>query len=283
MLRRLYILIFALLVLVTLVAGTVLACVGARPLAMGGAFVAVADDANAVYWNPAGLAQIGDKNESTYMLTLEGNINYRWFFADVERQGDLVFGASGINSLNGLKLNDGAEGIPALFDNTWYQLSFAVPVDDRLSFGTNLKFYEATLTLLTDQTYQSYLAQAAGMDISVHYRATDRLRIGLLTQDIFGSDLNFAVGTIAMATNVRPGVAYDLTDDTTLAFETYDLTGDTRFSFGVEERFGKGALRAGFYHDTWTAGFGLNSGDGDYSFDYCYIYDSHLISLSWAF
>ncbi len=29
---------------------------GARPMGMGGAFTAVADDANAPYWNPAGLA-----------------------------------------------------------------------------------------------------------------------------------------------------------------------------------------------------------------------------------
>jgi long-chain fatty acid transport protein len=34
--------------------------IGARALAMGGAFVAVADDATAVYWNPAGLAQVAD-------------------------------------------------------------------------------------------------------------------------------------------------------------------------------------------------------------------------------
>jgi len=32
--------------------------VGARPAAMGGAFVAVADDPTAFYWNPAGLAQV---------------------------------------------------------------------------------------------------------------------------------------------------------------------------------------------------------------------------------
>ncbi len=34
--------------------------VGARALAMGGAFVAVANDATAVLWNPAGLAQVAD-------------------------------------------------------------------------------------------------------------------------------------------------------------------------------------------------------------------------------
>ncbi|MCP4230736.1 MAG: PorV/PorQ family protein [bacterium] len=32
--------------------------VGARPLAMGGAYAAVADDATAAYWNPAGLASL---------------------------------------------------------------------------------------------------------------------------------------------------------------------------------------------------------------------------------
>ena len=31
---------------------------GARPLGMGGAFVAVANDGNAGYWNPAGLSQL---------------------------------------------------------------------------------------------------------------------------------------------------------------------------------------------------------------------------------
>src|ERR1043166_3350945 len=39
---------------------------GARPQGMGGAFVAVADDANALYWNPAGLTQL-DSAEATFM------------------------------------------------------------------------------------------------------------------------------------------------------------------------------------------------------------------------
>lgn len=37
---------------------------GARPSGMGGAFVAVADDANVIFWNPAGSAQLGDKEIS---------------------------------------------------------------------------------------------------------------------------------------------------------------------------------------------------------------------------
>ena len=34
------------------------ACYGVRSMGMGGAFIAVADDVNTVYWNPAGLSDV---------------------------------------------------------------------------------------------------------------------------------------------------------------------------------------------------------------------------------
>lgn len=40
-----------------LFAGSIFVLPGARAMGMGGAFVAVADDATAIYWNPAGLTQ----------------------------------------------------------------------------------------------------------------------------------------------------------------------------------------------------------------------------------
>jgi hypothetical protein len=48
---------------------------GTRPQGMGCAFVALADDANAVYWNPAGLTQI-TSGEATFM---------HWNFAEIEQ------------------------------------------------------------------------------------------------------------------------------------------------------------------------------------------------------
>ena len=54
---------------------------GARPSSLGSAYVAIADDSNAVYWNPAGLTQI-EKAESSAMLMSYvsgitiGNLNY---------------------------------------------------------------------------------------------------------------------------------------------------------------------------------------------------------------
>lgn len=45
---------------------------GARPMGMGGAFVALADDANAVFWNPAGLSSLQKYEFSSMYLSLYG-------------------------------------------------------------------------------------------------------------------------------------------------------------------------------------------------------------------
>ncbi|MBI4369802.1 MAG: PorV/PorQ family protein [Elusimicrobia bacterium] len=67
--------------------------VGARAAAMGGAFSALADDVTAIYWNPAGLAQLQKR---------EVSLSYNSYFADTSGQflgyGQGNFGVS-INML----------------------------------------------------------------------------------------------------------------------------------------------------------------------------------------
>ena len=46
---------------------------GARPLGMGGAFTAISDDANALFYNPAGLANIKVTTVSPFNLQMESS------------------------------------------------------------------------------------------------------------------------------------------------------------------------------------------------------------------
>jgi len=72
------------------------AAMGARPKAMGSAYVALADDANAAYWNPAGC---GQNDRVSLMVTrawLFGveNLYNDYLAAQLPSWGDFHFGAS---------------------------------------------------------------------------------------------------------------------------------------------------------------------------------------------
>lgn len=53
--------------------------VGGRAMAMGGAYYSISDDANAAYWNPAGLAQLQRKEITTMQATLFESTKLTYF------------------------------------------------------------------------------------------------------------------------------------------------------------------------------------------------------------
>lgn len=57
---------------------------GVRPLAMGGAFTAVADDENALYYNPAGLADISKLNLAIVNPLVEASENSTEMYQDLQ-------------------------------------------------------------------------------------------------------------------------------------------------------------------------------------------------------
>ena len=67
----------------------------ARPLGMGGAFTAVADDASATFWNPAGLVQLGHYELSSMYLDYPvPNVSSQFISAVVPLQWDSALGLS---------------------------------------------------------------------------------------------------------------------------------------------------------------------------------------------
>lgn len=127
--------------------------VGARGVAMGESFVAIANDASALYWNPAGLAQ-----------TLENEL----FVAHTEYVTDIKHEYLGITyhltdadavglSLTSLHMTDMeittetqplGTGRYFSFGDVGVGLTYARKMTDQFSFGATVRYVEETLDIL---------------------------------------------------------------------------------------------------------------------------------------
>jgi hypothetical protein len=239
--------------MILMLAASAFGCVGARPLAMGGAFIGLADDANATYWNPAGLAQL-EKTKATLMYTSNNRdaINYQDYEAIVQPvTPDLVLGFSHIGSR--ALMEDGVD------DQDWFWLSGGFKMKTTpVSFGVNLRKIDNSYPGLDTET---------GIDISFFYKVDDRISVGLLVQDFNKPVLEYRGYPVTeYIRNIRPGVAFRPTKDSVLTMDIYDLLddGDAQpLRVGYEKRLESGlALRAGYYNLGDDSNGGLTFGAG---------------------
>ena len=119
--------------------------VGSRGIGMGGAYVAVVDDATAVYWNPAGLARIS-KSEAVLVHTnwlVDTSFDFVAIAFPVGNRG--IFGAS-ITSLSTDDMEVRTvllpEGTGERFSTSDISagLSYALDLTDRFSIGVTAKY-----------------------------------------------------------------------------------------------------------------------------------------------
>lgn len=234
---------------------------GPRPRALGSAFVSVADDANAVYWNPAGMTQL-DRFEITGCRTM--------LYAVEELSNDYIsavynwtrYGAFGISWVR-LDLED------TYNENTInFAIARKVPFIQGLSVGTSVK-----LMILSAPGYEKYNDPAYGgrviepsVDIGIHYRPKDNWAIGAVVYNVNEPELQL------LTTTTRPDPVYrDFAIGASYIFRgllllTYDLR--TRYGefsntigrIGSEIWFFDAvALRGGFEQEHMTAGVGLRN------------------------
>ncbi|HEY3215890.1 MAG TPA: hypothetical protein VGK93_05315 [Candidatus Eisenbacteria bacterium] len=238
---------------------------GARALAMGGAFCSIADDATASYWNPAGLPWIGHQE---------------------------ITGAHANLFNTGIKDNFAAFVLPlsprhaAAID--WYHSGFE---DTELDFGENridLSYGRkvaaflsagATLKYLTRRTSLDGVSvrrgQGVGADLGMLATPLDRLRLALILQDAFDTKLSYAEGNgtvVAYPRRFRVGASYGLFKDALLALDV-----DDRYHLGAEyQALPQLALRAGLEEDPdasdgITTSFGAGIKFGLLRFDYALV------------
>ncbi|MCR4424733.1 MAG: hypothetical protein NUW23_00875 [Firmicutes bacterium] len=249
-------------------------------MAMGGAFVAVADDVSTVYWNPAGVSLL-EPARAGFTVTLNNRYSYNYdAFAAVAGRVSDTWGVGVSWVLSTL----GAGGSLVARDD-WAVVSIGGEVGGGLSAGGNFRLERHGI-----EGGSGLIAPSLGVkvDIGVLYQYRPWLSLGLLVQD-------FSAGPDAI-TNIRPGLAVRPNDTTVIALDAYDLaeTGNrVTGRFGVEKWVTDGlAIRAGYYgfrlFDTpgaVTGGLGLKVGrvSLDYAFLGGRLGNTHQLGLEVAF
>ncbi len=163
--------------------------VGARAIAMGGAFVATANDASAMYWNPAGLGRL-DGVEIIFVHTrwiAEMSYEYAGFTIPLGTAGTLganftLFDA-GEMKVRTLEYQEGT-GVYFEARDLAIGLAYGFNLTDRFSLGFNLKYIS--------QKIWHENAESIAIDIGTLYNtALEGLRIGAALTN-FGADMKMA-------------------------------------------------------------------------------------------
>ncbi len=119
--------------------------VGSRAVGMGGAFVAVANDATALYWNPAGLSRLVN-NEAILMHSewlADINFDYVGLAINMGNMGSLGISVTSV-SMGEMKVRTEIqpEGTGELFSASDLagSIAYARSLTDRFSIGFNFKY-----------------------------------------------------------------------------------------------------------------------------------------------
>ncbi|MFA5857905.1 MAG: PorV/PorQ family protein [Elusimicrobiota bacterium] len=278
---------------------------GARSLSMGKAFIAIADDASAAYWNPAGMTQLDRKEITALHATLWSETSYD-FLSFIYPTSNL-----GVFGINYVRLNsDGFEKWIVQYDNNneavvcepvrdtngnvykfsdtqqALSLSYGRAVWEFISVGVTTKMVGRTLDTSSDYhlTLDAYLLAKNIKNLP--------LRLGLSVSNLL--PLSFGDTNDKLPVSIRLGAAYNFLRDRLTISADLDKSGNSNFNWhgGAEYwLLNFVALRLGFEGDLGTglrettAGFGLKYKDFgvDYAFAFHSLGASHRFSGSWRF
>ena len=211
--------------------------VGARPVAMGEAFVAVANDPSTIYWNPAGLAGLLRKEITFSHTEWPADIQYDYVAAvlPVEKLGGSLgfqLGALRTDMAETDELHPYGTGRTFQYTDFVGGLSYARRFTDKLLIGFTGKFVHENLGLEVGGSTSNNILVDVG---SIYYVGFGSLRVGVALSN-FGPD--FKPGGSFYSPNGQGVRDYDSFNPPTqfrygLAWEPYE-TRDVRFTTSFE-------------------------------------------------
>lgn len=163
--------------------------VGARAVAMGGSYVAQADDLSALYWNPAGLALLQGSAVQMAFTDYLADVDYGFAAVGVDLGLAGTIGAAILFLDSGdmpVRTIDTPEGTGELFKAQSYalQLSYGRALTDRFQIGGSVKY--------VNEAIWHSKASSVALDVGVLFRTPfDRLRLGASIAN-FGSNMRMS-------------------------------------------------------------------------------------------
>jgi len=251
--------------------------VGARPLGMGSAFTAVADNADAPYWNPAGLGRLDNKNEITAMQTRLSPDTDHYYISYVRPALGGTLGISwiqvGLGNINQtsseVDVHNEVQNLSVFsyFSNA-YLLSYGRNLNDHISIGLTGKY-------LTSDMFGVSGGQAYGYSVTpgILLRPATRVTIGLKIDELFNQQ-SWGTGTVEkVPPKLRIGLAYHSPNPGLFAL---DISQTIKSGYAAEASVGYEwasrdglSLRLGYGDGGLTTGAGFTSGHT--RIDYAYV------------
>jgi len=283
----------------------------ARATAMGDAYSVLATGAEAVFWNPAGIA-LSDKNEVslTYLKwifdTQQGALSYSMPIGNIGSFGIQVQYVDFGEIPEALWASPYKDDIlyPGLTGRTFHPftylvgLTYASQITEKFSTGISVKYareslYDGQTHEATNASGESSMVNTWGagviFDFGLNYNTGFRtVRLGAAMQN-FGANVRYAAETSPVPIALRVGIAADLMGNIALLLPSedskltmaFDLFQPNDFAqqahLGLEYVYGgvvavRGGYKFNYDADGFTAGVGLQQTITQTKFSFDYSY-----------
>lgn len=193
--------------------------VGPRAIGMGEAYGAVADDVLSLYWNPAGLRQMGGVEITAQYTDFIDTLKYNYLAFAMPFQKKYAFGLSlkTFSSGNEPEVNDNGVLTGANIGLSYMELdgALAYKLGYNFDLGFTAKYLSETL-----KSSESKSAATVAADIGVNYRPpVKNLSCAMVLQNL-GTGLKYGADAEKLPFNLKLGTAYKMFDNNcTAAFD----------------------------------------------------------------
>tara|TARA_Y100000590_G_scaffold469958_1_gene660945 strand:+ start:66 stop:1076 length:1011 start_codon:yes stop_codon:yes gene_type:complete len=209
--------------------------VGSKAVAMGGAFTSIADDATAMYWNPAGLSYFNTKELYFNHADWIADISFDYFGFSIPIRPGRVFGIN-ITSVTMGEMEVtryGNENTGETFKASDYAagITYSMNLTDRFSIGINGKYIQ--------QNIASSNTKGAAIDIGTLFETPFGFRLGTSISN-FGPKLKMSGDDLLIAADVNEIIEGNNESVTgVLSTDKFDLPLSLRFGISNGLSFGK--------------------------------------------